>query len=138
MNVIFARHVMLYSAMLSIILTGCSSPTSIPDALRLTEKDSGSYVELIVGQNMQLSLDANPTTGYTWEVTQSDAGVLDQVGNMEYNPDSNAIGSGGTMTFRFHAAKTGETTLRLIYQRPHEKDKPPLKTFEVAVTVFLK
>lgn len=55
------------SAAVSITLSSCGSSTETPDVRILTEQDSGSYVELIVGQNVQVLLSANPTTGYTLE-----------------------------------------------------------------------
>jgi len=36
---------------------------------------------------------------------------------------------------RFEAAEAGKTSLKLIYHRPFEKDRPSIKTFEVRVTV---
>jgi len=36
---------------------------------------------------------------------------------------------------RFKAAKVGKMSLKLIYHRPFEKNKRPIKTFEVKVIV---
>jgi inhibitor of cysteine peptidase len=120
------------------MLSACSSSGATTDVRTVTEKDSGSQVELIVGQDMRVSLEGNPTTGYTWEVGEAGTGVLTQVGEMEYQSDSSAVGAGGVMIFRFHAVETGETKLKLVYHRSFEKDTPPLKTFEVTITVFAK
>jgi inhibitor of cysteine peptidase len=138
MNSNFVKRIWFESVLLCLTLSACSSPGATSDVRTLTEKDSGSQIELIVGQDLQVSLEGNPTTGYTWEVGEAGTGVIAQVGEMEYQSDSSAVGAGGLMTFRFHAAEAGQTKLRLVYHRPFEKDTPPLKTFEVTITVFVK
>jgi hypothetical protein len=43
------------------------------------------------------------------------------------------VGFGGTFIFHFNATKAAKTTIRLVYLRPWEKDKPPLQTFELTI-----
>jgi inhibitor of cysteine peptidase len=92
-------------------------------------------VELKVGDALDVTLDGNPTTGYVWEVQWVDSDVLQPVGETDFEPDSGAVGSGGRVTLHFVALATGQTPLQLIYHRPWEQDVPPIRTFEVAVTV---
>ena len=109
---------------------------SIPAAsVRLSEEDAGSTVELRVSDTMEVVLDGNPTTGFLWETAAVDASVLKQLGEPEFEPDTNLIGSGGKFTFRFEAVASGQTLLKLVYHRPWEKDVPPEETFEVTVIV---
>jgi len=124
------------------LLSACAVPVPPPSnstvpasPKKLSEQDNGSTVTLQVGQQLDISLVANPTTGYQWEVASGDSAVLKQLGEPTYTADSAALGSGGTMTFHFVAAARGETTLKLIYHRTFEKDTPPLKTFEITVVV---
>jgi inhibitor of cysteine peptidase len=108
---------------------------SIPEAaVRLSEEDAGSTVELRMGDTIEVVLDGNPTTGFLWETAAVDASVLKQLGEPGFEPYTNLIGSGGKFTFRFEAVASGQTLLRLIYHRPWEKDVPPERTFEVTVT----
>jgi len=111
---------------------------NMPSAVGLSEEDSGTTVQLRVGDTMDVTLDGNPTTGFAWETAAVDVSVLKQLGEPEYVPDPHPVGlvgSGGRFTFRFEAVASGQTVLRLIYHRPWEKDVPPEKTFEVTVTV---
>ena len=101
----------------------------------LSEPDNGSTVTLHVGERLDLSLAANPTTGYQWEVAAGDSAVIKPVGEPDYKADSAALGSGGTMTFHFVAVAPGKTIVKLIYHRPFEKDTPPQKTFEFTAVV---
>ena len=84
---------------------------------------------------MEIMLQGNPTTGYTWTVASVDEKVLMQMGEATFKADRKARGSGGTITMRFEAVRVGKTCLRLIYHRPFEKNNPPIKTFEVDVKV---
>jgi len=81
-----------------------------------------------------ISLEGNPTTGYTWEVAEMDGGVLRQVGESEFEPESDAIGSGGVQILRFEPVNNGQTDLELVYHRSWE-DKEPVETFSIQVVV---
>jgi inhibitor of cysteine peptidase len=101
----------------------------------LTEDDNSRSIELDSGQKLSISLEGNPTTGYTWEVESPDSGPLEQLGEPEFEASSEAIGAGGRITLHFQATSPGETSLRLVYHRPWEQGVPPEKTFEVKVSV---
>ena len=103
--------------------------------VKLTERDDGTAVEVAKGGTLAITLEGNPTTGYTWEVATSDESVLKLDGEPEFKAKSQAIGAGGMMTLRFRAEGVGKTDLKLVYHRPWEKDQEPAETFEVAVTV---
>ena len=103
--------------------------------VRLTSQDAGTTLHLRTGQGVEIALDGNPTTGYTWEVAPESDAPLRQNGQPEFKANSNALGAGGTMTLRFTAQAQGSGTLKLIYHRPFEPNVAPLKTFEVKVVV---
>ena len=105
-------------------------------AATLSEEDAGSTVQLSVGEAMEVVLDGNPTTGFSWETAAADASVLRQLGEPGFEPDTELLGSGGTFTFRFEAVASGQTLLQLVYLRPWETAVQPAKTFEVTVTVL--
>ena len=133
---------------LLVLAAGCaSSGAASPDAetdrggeqtIVLGAEDNGSQVELNSGQVLEVTLASNPTTGYSWQVSEVDETVLTQVGEVEFQQapaeGEPVTGAGGIETFRF-ASSTGETTLTLVYHRPWEKDVEPLETFAVQVVV---
>jgi predicted secreted protein len=104
-------------------------------ATSLSEQDTGTTVQLSAGQEMEVVLDGNPTTGFLWETAAVDTSVLRQLGEPDFRPDTELLGSGGKFTFRFEAVASGQTLLQLVYHRPWETGVPPEKTFEVTVTV---
>lgn len=94
-------------------------------------------IEAIVGEKIVLTLDSNPTTGYSWEL----AGPIDdkfiEFLNSEYMaPETKLVGAGGHEMWTFKALKKGKTTIVMKYVRPWEKDKPPaeIKKFEVNIS----
>ena len=101
----------------------------------LTEEQNGGTVALIVNDTVRVKLDGNPTTGFTWETENLDASLLQRLGEPDFARNSNLTGSGGAFTFAFKARKEGSTHLRLIYHRPFEKDKAPLRIFDVIVDI---
>jgi len=103
--------------------------------INLSADDNGRTVPLSVGQLVVISLDANPSTGYTWEIKGLNQAVVQQVGEMEFKPSSELAGAPGTAIFRFKAVSPGQTTLTLIYHRPWEQNVPPAKTFSIQLTV---
>ncbi|HXQ38595.1 MAG TPA: protease inhibitor I42 family protein [Anaerolineales bacterium] len=118
------------------LLYACGAQGSSEQSTRqLTEADAGSSLELQVGETLGVTLPGNPTTGFQWEVDSVDSAILRQVGELEFEPSGNAVGSGGTVTLRFAAVGAGQTELKLIHRRPFEENVAPTQTFEVSVTV---
>ena len=116
----------------SLALSGCGSPKEIA----LDEKDDGTQIELEQGQTLAITLNSNPTTGYSWAPNEGQTGdVLVLIGKPEYKSKSNLIGGGGTETLRFRADRPGTTTLELVYRRPWEKDAKPAQTYALDVNV---
>ena len=122
--------VMSMLVMSSLALSGCGPPGEIV----LADGDDGKEITLQQGQPLVIRLEGNPTTGYTWEVKEVDTSVLRQVGDINFESESDVPGSGGIQALRFEAAGTGETTLLLVYHRPFETEDP-LETFSLDVTV---
>lgn len=115
---------------LLIALSACSGP-----AAKLEKKDNGTLVDLKAGETFTVSLEGNPTTGYSWEVEGIDPAVIELSGEPDYKSDSSLVGSGGMFKFTFKAVAAGASSLKLVYHRPWEEDVEPLETFEVLVNV---
>lgn len=104
--------------------------------VRLNRSDNGSQVTLNRSQTIVIALEANPTTGYTWEVAEVNASILRQAGEIEFQPNSSLVGAGGVQSIRLYALAKGQTQLKLVYHRPWEKDVEPAGTFNLRVTVI--
>jgi inhibitor of cysteine peptidase len=120
----------------SMLLAGCGGAKA--GGVQLTDGDNGKEILAKKGETVSVRLEANPTTGFGWEVSEVDAQMLAQNGEKTYeqaNSSKNLVGGGGWETFTFTAQQTGETTLKLIYHRSWEKGVDPAKTFEVKIRI---
>ena len=120
---------------LLLTLAACTLNPGSPAQMNLTQADNGRSVELSPGEVLVLSLESNPTTGYTWEIDKNDSAILQPLGEPGFTPESKAMGAPGQQVFRFKAAAHGQTSLTLIYHRSWEKDVPPAQTFSIEVVV---
>jgi len=115
------------------IATGCSPQQQ---EVKASLADNGREMQLKKGQTLVVTLEGNPTTGYSWEVAEPlDEQVLRQAGEAEFKAESKALGAGGVQILRFQAVNAGQITLKLVYHRPWEKGVEPLETYSLQVVV---
>ncbi|MBZ9569892.1 protease inhibitor I42 family protein [Patescibacteria group bacterium] len=83
-------------------------------------------IETKNGDEFSITLEANPTTGYQWELEFESDFV--QLVERKYTPLSpEKVGSGGHETFNLLALKSGKTEIVFSYLRSWE-DKPPIES----------
>lgn len=91
------------------------------------------------GDTLAVHLDANPASGYRWELTRLAGASVAQIGLPDYQPETAAgvprVGAPGHATFRFRALQPGTSSIELAYRRPGETSVAAAKTvrFEIAV-----
>jgi inhibitor of cysteine peptidase len=92
---------------------------------------------LKVGAVLEVRLEANRTTGYSWVATPAANPVLMRQGAAKYEERAagGKAGVGGVEVWRFKAVKAGKQGLQFEYRRPWEKGSPPAKVVTFAVTV---
>ena len=103
---------------------------------KLTDADNGTTVKIAVDTPFDVALAGNATTGYGWKVEKISGDAVVQKGEMEYIVNKHPkrmVGVGGTSIFHFEVKKTAKTKIELVYVRPWEKDKPPVKTFMMTI-----
>jgi inhibitor of cysteine peptidase len=113
-------------------VAGCSTAEKV----NLTSADKGDQVQIKSGGELVITLDGNPSTGYTWEAQDLDTTFFQLIGDPVFfssNPD--LVGSSGTITLTFKALQTGSAVLTLVYHRPWEVDVTPLDSYQVTVNV---
>ncbi|MGW4535616.1 protease inhibitor I42 family protein [Nocardia sp. NPDC004340] len=107
-------------------------------AERIGADSDGKDVSLALGQGLIVTLEANPTTGFGWQLGALDQNVVKQNGSPEYEQDANPdgkVGVGGKSVLNFVAEAPGSTTLSLAYMRAWEQGVEPAKRFTVNLTV---
>jgi inhibitor of cysteine peptidase len=111
-----------------------ASGSAEPPAMR-TEADSGHPVALRIGQELILTLNSNPSTGYRWMRTDTETSVLVTLGKPAYQPGGRLLGASGMELWKFRAERNGVPTLKLEYRRPWEKNTPSAETMVLHVTI---
>jgi len=97
--------------------------------------DPDKPVEVSAGNEFNIVVQANPTTGYHWELMgELDGNVVEFI-SKDYNPDEPVlVGSGGVDIWNFKAAGSGETTITLGSYSP-SNDAEPEQTLTFTVIV---
>ena len=127
-----ARFLVLIAAAFS---AGCLPTPGLED-IRLAASDSGKTVIMHVGQKAIVTLDSNPSTGYSWRLTQLDPTIVENTSQKYIAPSGQAIGAGGTEQWEFTARSVGATKLRLEYVGPGDSSgAAPTTIFEVILPV---
>lgn len=96
-------------------------------------------IEVVAGKKFTISLKANPTTGYSWQLAKPLDEAVVKLDKKDYQADShppNMVGVGGKEVWTFTAVGSGKSVIALKHVRSWEKDKPPVQTasYEVIVT----
>ncbi|PXX64254.1 inhibitor of cysteine peptidase [Nocardia tenerifensis] len=117
-----------------------AAPTSgqDPAPVTATEADDGQERRVAVGQTLVVTLPANPSTGYMWQIAGLDTNLLQAQGDPGFKPDPNvpvAPGSGGGSVWTFVGKAPGITTLSMDYLRPWEQGIEPAQKFSLTIKV---
>lgn len=102
--------------------------------LQIDEQSDGQTVELRVGQQLEVRLAENRTTGFRWQLLNDGKPVCALVSSSFESP-AGVPGAGGTAHWLFQAAEAGAGTIELAYRRPWEAQATPAQTFRVRISV---
>jgi inhibitor of cysteine peptidase len=126
------RNVLIFIAILALAAIACMAliPVTITDA------DNGKTIDVLRFRTIKLTLESNPTTGYTWQlVSPEDRRVL-RLYYSAYRPKpTNLVGVGGHEEWKFRALAPGTAIVKTVYLRAWEGRQPSDKTFTVTIRV---
>ena len=93
-------------------------------------------IEVGVGEEFAVTLEANPTTGYRWRLAEPfDRDALELVGSEFERPETDLFGAGGEEVWTFRAKRQGRAVVRLEYVRPWEGEASPAESRTLTVLV---
>jgi inhibitor of cysteine peptidase len=136
--------------LLPLLITGCAStkeasPTATPETqtVKITldefaaQKSMLKYVETTYPGTVTVRLGSNPTTGYSWVVTEIvHPEVIEQMSNNYEGPKAtNLAGAGGTEVWVFNATDTGLAMIRMSYGQQWEGGEKDLYTVTINVNI---
>jgi len=114
------------------------TPASAKKEIQLNDKDNGKTVKVAAGGTVILSLESNPTTGFSWtkaDKVDKDILKLERNDYMQ-NPHPNGmVGVGGTTVIVYRALKPGKAKIDLTYMQPWEPDSKFNTDYTVTVEV---
>jgi inhibitor of cysteine peptidase len=99
------------------------------------EGAEGRTVDLKPGEEFELVLPENPTTGHRWRVESAGAPVCAAVDDAYEAPHAAAPGRGGAHRWRFRCERAGTGVVALSLLRTWEKASPGARTFRIEVRV---
>jgi len=105
----------------------------------LSAADNGKTISIPLSQKtIQITLEGNPTTGYSWSLAKLEGKSIALNGDIAYkqNPAPRAmVGVGGVFTGDFDVKEVGQTIITLDYKRPWETTTPAAKSVTIIVNV---
>jgi len=120
-----AAAALLAAASLAACGSSSGGATAAPKTIEITPvAQTGTTVDAAVGDTIVVSLDANATTGYSWELTAGDTFTIE---SSKYVPDpspSNVAGSGGTQVVTLKVTKAGTSDLTGTYRQQWNSPSP--------------
>jgi inhibitor of cysteine peptidase len=107
--------------------------------IEMNESDSGSLREFARGEEFQVSLPENPTTGYRWQFNLSGTGKLDILED-RFEPGAGGgagmvPGAGGRRLMRLMAKESGTVNLEALERRAWETASPARQTRGFSIKV---
>jgi inhibitor of cysteine peptidase len=119
-----------------LLLSNCAASSPQPKVIPVDEKKNGGKIDLVVGDELEISLQGNPTTGYEWMIDRMDTKALSLVNDPEYKSTGDALGASGQYFIRIKTLSPGDTTVRLVYRRSFDKKEvPPADEYEITLHI---
>ena len=129
-------RILIFGALLPALGAGGGRPR--PETMNETPvyTDETTVIEVIAGKEFVISLESNPTTGYSWDFSSPPDPEVVELLDAAYRPPATPrIGAGGKQVWTFRAVGPGETGIALKYLRPWEEGVPPARRAVFTVVV---
>ena len=128
-----AFQLAFYTMIMTPFFSACSSDLVLTT---VTEKENGQKVLVPLNSVLEVKLETQLGTGYSWKAVEFNAGLLEFLEDSVVKPSGEKlVGTKEHHLFRFKAKAKGTTALKMHYSRQWEKDVPPLKTYEIKVQI---
>ena len=107
------------------------------DKVQVDASYNGEEVTLDVEDLLVVTLDANATTGFSWNLSAiSDQDVIEKVSDEYIAPEQTGmVGVGGQEVWKFRAMAPGTAEITMVYIQPWVQPPDPAGTFSIIVVV---
>jgi len=121
--------------LLTLLAIVCHPQTLSAATKVITDADKGGEVRLETGDQLELRLKSNPSTGYMWYVQAESTSLLKLIHQSQTEATEPGVGRPVFQVFQFEARRGGDGTLQLHYVRSWEKPAPDEERFEIHVLI---
>ena len=121
--------------LLTLLAIVCHPQTASAATKVITDADKGGEVRLKAGDQLELRLKSNPSTGYMWYVQAKSTPLLKLVHQSQTEATKPGVGQPVFQVFQFVARRGGDGALQLHYVRSWEKPAPDEERFEIHVFI---
>jgi len=101
----------------------------------MTLENDGESLTCRQGDEIAISLDENPTTGFRWAFDALDAAILELIDAEFEGREPIVPGRGGERHFLLRVLQAGSTDLQLKEWREWEGDESVIRRFSLALVV---
>ena len=128
-------------------LSGCSTTsdtstsadrTTVAIPLLAGEQQTEKSVSSTVGQTVEITLQGNSGTGYTWSMTAHSEGIQLENPPVTKSLEADTPGGPTVTTFELLMQKSGRQTARLELARTWEANTPAARVVDLVITVSEK
>ena len=102
--------------------------------LVLDEHSNSQTIGAILGQELEIRLQENPTAGFRWRFVQTGEPVCTLLGH-RFVPGREVPGQGGVHSWILKAIAEGTTTIKLVYCRSWENVTDAARSFALSLSV---
>jgi inhibitor of cysteine peptidase len=109
----------------------------VTGTVQVTAKNNGQIVQAQVGNLVSISLESNPSTGYSWELRDFEFGVAEfYSSDLVAREEGNVLfGAPGDTVIMLQAVKPGTQKIQLVYRRIWEAPDQVAATFSFQLEV---
>jgi len=122
----------LFLLVMALFLVACSVSES--PAAEETPSIIGEEIEIRVGETFTISRRGEPVAGYLWAIETPPSAIVEQVGEMLVELDSDDENAEASFVYTYRAVSAGSTYIKLIYHQPFEST-PPTAIYEATILV---
>jgi inhibitor of cysteine peptidase len=123
------------------LVIACFSHALLAATKVINDADNGGSVQLKAGDQLEVRLKSNPTTGFMWYVEKESTPLLKLVHQSQTEapaPEAGKpimVGQPIFQVFIFEPRRSGDGTLLLHYVRSWEKPAPDDEQFQIHVVI---
>jgi inhibitor of cysteine peptidase len=104
------------------------------DPVKIRLKEQG-VVSLPVGEEVQIEVDENPTTGYRWELQAEPANGVDLL-NTSFCRRGAGVGAGGSRVWTVRLTRPANVLLHAFLRRPWQPTSAPQESASVELVAL--